>query len=72
MRDPALARAIHSAGGLAGLAEALAITKQAVSQWQRCPAERLVDVERASGVPREELRPDLYRVDPTNNPDSRM
>lgn len=42
------------------LAKSLGITPGAVSQWVRVPAERVVEVERATGIPREELRPDLF------------
>ena len=42
------------------LAEALGLTPQAVSSWDRVPAERCAAVERATGVPRELLRPDIY------------
>lgn len=56
-----LAQAKAAAGGSAGLARALGgITSQAVSQWRQVPPERVLDVERVTGVPRQELRPDLY------------
>jgi DNA-binding transcriptional regulator YdaS (Cro superfamily) len=56
-----LEKARAAAGGNRKLAEKIGgITRQAVSQWRRVPAERVLDVERASGVPRHELRPDLY------------
>lgn len=56
----ALKRAIKSAGGLAALAGPLGISAQAVSQWDEVPPLRVLAVERISGVPRHELRPDLY------------
>lgn len=57
----ALDIAKQKAGGAAGLARLLGnITGQAVSQWQRVPASRVLDVERATGVSRHDLRPDLY------------
>lgn len=61
----ALERAKEKAGGPTGLAAAMTnpITPQAISQWKRVPAERVLDVERISGVPRHELRPDLYPVE---------
>jgi DNA-binding transcriptional regulator YdaS (Cro superfamily) len=55
-----LDRARRQAGGSVGLGRSLGISSQAVSQWKRVPAERVLDVERASGVSRQELRPDLY------------
>jgi DNA-binding transcriptional regulator YdaS (Cro superfamily) len=42
------------------LAKALGITHGAVNQWRRVPAERVIEVERVTGIPREKLRPDLY------------
>jgi DNA-binding transcriptional regulator YdaS (Cro superfamily) len=45
------------------LARRLGIRPQSVQQWvqaRRIPAERVVDVEKATGVPRSLLRPDLY------------
>lgn len=61
----ALERAKEKAGGPSGLAAAIGnqITPQAISQWKRVPAERVHDVERATGIPRHELRPDLYPIE---------
>ena len=42
------------------LARALGVTPGAVSQWDRVPAERVIDVERLTGIPRHDLRPDIY------------
>ena len=53
-------------GAKADLARALGITHAAVRQWsERVPADRVVDVERITGIPREALRPDLYRRNPS-------
>lgn len=43
------------------IAKALGILPSAVCQWRAIPAERVVDVERVTGIPRELLRPDLFR-----------
>lgn len=43
------------------IARACGILPSAVCQWRVVPAERVVDVERVSGIPRELLRPDLFR-----------
>ncbi len=59
-KSEALRRAIEAVGGLAGLAKPLGISEQAISQWDEVPPLRVLAVERASGIPREELRPDLY------------
>jgi TorA maturation chaperone TorD len=42
------------------LARRLGISQPSVSNWDRVPAERVLDVEAASGVERVVLRPDLY------------
>ncbi|HXJ59411.1 MAG TPA: Cro/CI family transcriptional regulator [Verrucomicrobiae bacterium] len=42
------------------IAKALNTTPQAISQWNRVPVLRVLDVERITGVPRHELRPDIY------------
>ena len=62
MLDPndALQRAIKAVGGLNGLAIPLGITAQAISQWDQVPPLRVIEVERISGISRQELRPDLY------------
>lgn len=45
---------------MAELARRLKIARQAPAQWWRIPAERVLDIERETGVSRHELRPDLY------------
>ena len=47
-------------GRTTDLADALKISSAAVSQWDRVPAERVLDVERLTGVSRYELRPDIF------------
>ncbi len=42
------------------LARDLGITHGAVNQWRRIPAERVADVERLTGIPRERQRPDIF------------
>jgi TorA maturation chaperone TorD len=62
VRDAGLNRAIDAAGGVAQLARKIGIAQPSVSNWSRVPAERVIAVEAATGVSREELRPDLYSV----------
>jgi DNA-binding transcriptional regulator YdaS (Cro superfamily) len=59
--EEGLQRAIKAAGGIRALARLLGMSMQALSQWNRIPAERLLQVESVTKVPREKLRPDLYR-----------
>ncbi|HXJ61928.1 MAG TPA: Cro/CI family transcriptional regulator [Verrucomicrobiae bacterium] len=60
MRDEPLAKAIQVVGSIAALAAKIGVKPQAVSAWDRVPAERAKAVEAATGVPRHELRPDLW------------
>ena len=47
------------------LAQALSISRMAVYKWRNSdlgiPDRRLLQVEQATGIDREELRPDLYQ-----------
>jgi len=42
------------------IAEELGISPAAVSAWKRVPAERVLALSAILGVPKEDLRPDLY------------
>ena len=64
MRDAGLDRAITAAGGMRSLARTLGVSQPAISGWKRIPADRVLSVETATGVPRTDLRPDLYPVEP--------
>lgn len=66
-RDPTVAAAINAAGGVAKLAAMLSLSSQAISQWTRVPAERVIEIERATGgkITRHEMREDLYPRDET-------
>jgi DNA-binding transcriptional regulator YdaS (Cro superfamily) len=65
MRQPTKERAIiaqacERAGGLRALARAIGINYQNIQVWKRIPAERMIDIETVTGIPREQLRPDLF------------
>lgn len=55
-----LQKALDAAGNANRLALALGITRASIYRWKCIPAERVVDVEKALGIPRKQLRPDLY------------
>ena len=55
--------AIRVAGGVEGLGDRLGCAHSSVVRWRqrgRVPADRVVAIEVATGVPRHRLRPDLY------------
>jgi DNA-binding transcriptional regulator YdaS (Cro superfamily) len=60
----ALQRAVQIAGGQSGLARAIETSQQRVWKWvnvsHSAPAEMVLAIERATGVPRWQLRPDIY------------
>jgi DNA topoisomerase VI subunit B/DNA-binding transcriptional regulator YdaS (Cro superfamily) len=58
--NEALCRAKEAAGSAATLASKLGITRQALFQWEVVPILRVLDVERLTGIPRHELRPDMH------------
>lgn len=63
--DTALENAKAKANGATALALRLSevgnpITSQAVSQWKRVPAGKVLAVEAITGISRHELRPDIF------------
>jgi DNA-binding transcriptional regulator YdaS (Cro superfamily) len=61
-RDPGLRLAIEAIGSVTALARLLGMSQQALSEWWRVPAHRIRQVEAVTGIPREQLRPELYRT----------
>jgi DNA-binding transcriptional regulator YdaS (Cro superfamily) len=59
-QPPILVHVAHKVGGFAALARKLGISRQAVDQWKRIPAERVIEIEKLSQISRHELRPDLH------------
>ncbi|WP_350403406.1 transcriptional regulator [Pseudomonas protegens] len=62
MKVTPLERAIRSAGTGRALANLLGVTPMAVSYWKSrgVPAHQVIPIEKATGVSRCDLRPDLY------------
>lgn len=48
---------------LSDLARRLGVHKSMVTRWaqKHIPPARVVDIEKATGIPREMLRPDIFR-----------
>lgn len=64
MKNEALQKAINAAGSQTKLARLLGKYPQLVQAWTQnglVPAHWVVPIEKATGVSREELRPDLYK-----------
>ena len=59
-RDPIVREVLARMGKLKALSVPLGISEQAVWKWDRIPTDRVIDVERVTGIPRERLRPDIY------------
>jgi DNA-binding transcriptional regulator YdaS (Cro superfamily) len=53
---------IKQGGGPASLARALGCHHTSISGWRRVPAERVPAVAAITGIPRHEIRPDLYEA----------
>lgn len=64
--NSAIADAVLAAGSQSALARAVGVSPQAVQQWVdsgRVSHRKVLDVERATGVSRTRLRPDIYPSD---------
>jgi DNA-binding transcriptional regulator YdaS (Cro superfamily) len=63
-RKAALERAIKRVGGPANLARLINISHQLLRSWLQRPkgvtAEYVIAIEKATGVSRHDLRPDIY------------
>jgi len=53
-------RVIDAAGGPSALSRQLNISHTSVYRWTQIPDTHLVKIEEITGIPREELRPDLF------------
>lgn len=58
--SPTVARALAAAGGPSALAALLGIRAPSIYSWRRIPAGRVAAIVQATGIPRHELRPDLW------------
>ena len=68
-RNPIAAAAYSKGLNLSGVASLMGVHKTAMTRWAkgRIPAHRVLEVERITGIPRHELRPDIYPL-PTHVP----
>jgi pyruvate kinase len=63
-RDPGLELALRTRMAVTEIAEALGVSRAAVSQWRRVPEKHVAVVARMTGISRRVLRPDLYPARP--------
>ena len=56
-----LQMAVKAAGNMSILADGLGLTPQAVRAWKLVPVHHLKAIEKITGIPREQLRPDIFR-----------
>lgn len=59
-RDPAIMAVLFKVGNAVKLATHLGISRQAVSRWKKVPMRHLSAISDLTGIPRQELRPDVY------------
>lgn len=64
-RDPAIMAVLFKYGNAVKLATHLGITRQAVSRWTKIPMKHLSAISEFTGIPRQELRPDVYGPEST-------
>jgi DNA-binding transcriptional regulator YdaS (Cro superfamily) len=55
-----LQKALEIMGSYTALAAELGIDRNAIRRWHDVPDHWIIKIEHLTGVPREELRPDLY------------
>lgn len=61
-----LSKAAKQVGGVTKLAKEIGIKHNGFYAWKEIPAKHVPAISKATGIPRHELRPDLYEA--TNEP----
>lgn len=64
MQNPIIKEAAANVGGIVSMSIQLGLSRGAVSQWDEVPLDRVVAVEKLTGVPRQRLRPDVFGTSP--------
>lgn len=52
---------LKAGGGPSNLSKLIGIHHTAIIRWKAVPVNRLAVIEKITGIPREELRPDIFR-----------
>lgn len=58
--DDGLRKAVFAARTITNFARGLGVARRDVYRWKQIPGDLVVKAEVISGIPREELRPDLF------------
>ncbi|WP_299262935.1 YdaS family helix-turn-helix protein [uncultured Psychrosphaera sp.] len=70
MKNNALKKAINIFGDQTSLSKAIGCSQQNISYWLKTgkvAADKVIPLERATGIPRYEFRPDIFPDDNDNN-----
>jgi DNA-binding transcriptional regulator YdaS (Cro superfamily) len=60
-RNPVINVVASKLGGIVKMSEALGLSRGAASQWREIPIDHVARIEKLTGIPREVLRPDIFR-----------
>jgi DNA-binding transcriptional regulator YdaS (Cro superfamily) len=60
-RNPVINVAAKKLGGIVKLSTCLGLSRGAASQWSEIPVDHVARIEELTGIPREVLRPDIFR-----------
>jgi DNA-binding transcriptional regulator YdaS (Cro superfamily) len=60
-KNPIIKLAAKKVGGIVALSQACGLSRGAASLWREIPVNHLQKIERLTGIPREVLRPDIFR-----------
>jgi DNA-binding transcriptional regulator YdaS (Cro superfamily) len=60
MQNPIIKEAAEKVGGIVAMSLQLGLSRGAVSQWDEVPLDRVVAVEKLTGVSRQRLRSDVF------------
>jgi len=59
-RSPTLIAILKNRGTASAIAKGLGVTRAAISAWREIPITRLKEVSKITGIPRNQLRPDIF------------
>jgi len=59
-RDPGIIAVLIKMGNATAVAEALGVTRQAISRWKRIPIRHIPKISELTGLSVQQIRPDLF------------